>query len=133
MDSEYTADTPDDSGSQDHVYYEAMEVEPDRLAGPAIIGMTVIGFIALVLMIAGVVYWVTLAGQTRQVELAAQATAPALRQAQLDATQKLGQYEIQDPTNGVYRIPIDRAMELVVRDATPQQAIAVADSTGNNP
>lgn len=41
---------------------------------------------------------------------------PAIRDAQVEGMRKITQYEVLDEAEGRYRIPIDRAMELLVNE-----------------
>jgi len=52
-----------------------------------------------------------------RVEAIAHTGYPNLRQTQVDSQQKLTRYEILDRDAGVYRIPIEHAMSLIIEEA----------------
>ena len=87
----------------------------------------IVAFVFLLIIIIGVFVWVaslwfeSVADQTHQ-EAAATSTYPELRQVELAATQLLNQYEVINADQGVYRIPIDRAIDLIVDEAPPAPA-----------
>lgn len=98
---------------------------PDDFVGVQYEGIgagPIMGFIFLcVILIGGVVWvginWAESEVQKAQEEAAANLNYPELRQARLAATQRLSQYEVIDAAQGRYRIPIDRAIDLMVREA----------------
>lgn len=49
-------------------------------------------------------------------EAVAQTSYPEIREARAAATSRLTKYEVIDATNGVYRMPIDRAIDLMVNE-----------------
>ncbi|RMF59262.1 MAG: hypothetical protein D6746_08455 [Bacteroidetes bacterium] len=94
----------------------AMGVEPEGVdAGPLLKAMLV-----LALMVAAAVVivfqWRKLVYQETMVEAIEASGYPALREYRAASAAKLSQYEVIDAGAGVYRIPIERAMEVVVRE-----------------
>ena len=87
----------------------------------------IVAFIFLLIIAIGAVVWVAAqwfesVAEEAHHEAAATATYPELRQVELAATQLLNQYEVINADQGVYRIPIDRAIDLIVDEATPAPA-----------
>lgn len=60
--------------------------------------------------------WFGQVSQNQQTEVADQQTYPQIRQAELEAEQQLQQYGVVDGEEGTYRIPIDRAMDLIATE-----------------
>ena len=101
-------------------YFEeeaALGVEHEGVEAGQILG------IALAIAAAIVMIVITLFQWTRIVETEARAAAtgisgyPELREVEMQAEQMLRRYGVVDPGAGTYQIPIDRAMDLVVREA----------------
>ena len=74
--------------------------------------------LALLIMVAVVVVfqWTNLEVQRAQEEATRESGYPELREYEAASANKLSQYAVVDANAGIYRIPIDRAMELVVRE-----------------
>ena len=82
----------------------------------------IMGFIFFSVMVIAVVVWVGInwaesVTQQAQEAAAANLNYPELRQTELSAARQLTQYEVIDAGQGIYRIPIDRAIDLMVREA----------------
>ncbi len=82
----------------------------------------IMGFIFVCLMFVAVVVWVGInwaesAAQQAHETAAMDLNYPELRQAELTAARLLNRYEVIDAGQGRYRIPIDRAIDLMVRQA----------------
>ena len=82
----------------------------------------IMGFIFTCVIVIGGVVWVGMNWAESEVQQAREAAAadlnyPDLRQAELTAVRQLNQYEVIDAAQGRYRIPIDRAIDLMVREA----------------
>ena len=60
---------------------------------------------------------VDLEAQAVEARAASESQLTALRTADMAADEKLMQYGVVDAANGVYRIPIDRAMEILTSEA----------------
>jgi hypothetical protein len=96
-------------------------VEPDGTAGKKVIAMTLVAFVFMMLFVTVVIFWIKMAGVARHSELAAQADSIELRESNLNAERILGQYGILNEEEGVYRIPIDQAMKLVVQESSKER------------
>ena len=82
----------------------------------------IMGFIFTCVIVIGGLVWVGMNWAESEVQKAQEAAAadlnyPELRQAELTATGQLNHYEVIDAAQGRYRIPIDRAIDLMVREA----------------
>ena len=82
----------------------------------------ILGFIFIcVIFICGVVWvginWAEAETQKARDAASADLNYPELRQVKLDAARLLNHYDVIDAAQGRYRIPIDRAIELMVREA----------------
>ncbi len=82
----------------------------------------IMGFIFVCVGLVAVVVWVGINWAESEAQQAQEAAAmdlnyPELRQAELAAARLLNQYEVIDAGQGRYRIPIDRAVDLMVREA----------------
>ena len=93
----------------------------EGVAARQIMGIT--GSIILVILaaVALIFGWFGQVRQDMRTTAAARTDAQPLRQARLEATQQLQQYGVVDKEEGVYRIPIDRAMELVATEGYQQR------------
>lgn len=104
----------------DEEYYEMEEemgVEHENVGAGQILGFIASIIVTLALMI---IFVFNIVGISEQRTLEARVSSgvyPELRQAEADATNKLTQYEILNDEQGIYRIPVDRAMDLMVREA----------------
>jgi len=58
---------------------------------------------------------------------------PALAELRLNETERLLGYKILDKSSGRYRIPIDQAMDLVIRDRQSGAAFSPAGGSANSP
>ncbi len=92
-------------------------VEHEGIEARQVVGIVAAIFIGLAILIAGAVSWIKVAVHERQVEAAAEATYPELREVELRAARQLNHYEVIDAEQGIYRIPIDHAMDLIVNEA----------------
>lgn len=120
---------PEESGAaHDPSPPEAMPaaaVEEDAAVGVQYEGVgagLILGFIFVAIFLIAAVVWVGMnwAGSVAQQAheaAAADLNYPELRQANLQAAQRLNQYKVIDAGRGVYQIPIDRAIDLMVREA----------------
>ena len=111
----------EESGHADGALPELFEqeegVEPEGVAASAIMGIVIVGFLLIVATVFLVISWISYSTDVRKSEAAATADAPLLRQTEAEAGALLGQYEVIDAENGIYRIPIEEAMKQVVEDA----------------
>lgn len=101
-------------------YYEMEEemgVEHENVGVGQILGFVASIVVTLTLMIIFVFNIVNVSERRTLEARVASEDYPELRQTEADATNKLTQYEILNDEQGVYRIPVDRAMDLMVREA----------------
>lgn len=91
-------------------------VEPENFATGAFLKVLVITFVSLVVVLLVVGVWVRVWFQDEAVAQAASTQSPLLQEAEAEAARLLGGYGIVDAENGIYRIPIDRAMQLMVEE-----------------
>jgi hypothetical protein len=95
-------------------------VEHEGVEAKQILAIVAAIALAIVLMAITIFQFTNRVEAAVRQRLAAEASYPELREAEAQAAERLGQYGIVDDAQGVYRIPIDRAMELMVNQA--QQA-----------
>lgn len=94
---------------------EGMAVEEDHM-GEGALRFTLIGLVFLVVVIAMTIQWVRMESQLAIDQNAVYEPSPALRQAEADARGKLTRYDVVDPENDRYQIPIDRAMTIIATE-----------------
>lgn len=99
----------------------AMGVERDRVEAGQIIGIALAVLFAIVTAIIVLFQWVTVREEATYQAVVEGAEYPELRQVEASAAEKLGQYGVVDGGEGVYRIPIERAMELIVNENFQEQ------------
>jgi hypothetical protein len=88
----------------------------EGVAASQIMGIS--GSIILVILVAiAIIFgWFGQVTQTTASEAADQQQYQQIRQAEMEMTQQLQQYGVVDEEEGVYRIPIDRAMDLMATE-----------------
>lgn len=94
---------------------EGMAVEEDHM-GEGALRFTLVGLVLLVMMIAITIQWARYEGTAAADENAVYEPSPLLRQMEAQAADKLTRYDVVDPQNGRYRIPIDRAMTIIATE-----------------
>ena len=82
----------------------------------------IMGFVFMCVILIGAVVWVGINWAESEVQQAREAAAadlnyPELRQVKTAAARQLNHYDVIDADQGIYRIPIDRAIDLMVREA----------------
>lgn len=107
---------------------EEMGVAHEGIEAGQILGITVAIAAALVAAIVVVFQYAQITAQETRRQAVGLSGYPELREARAEATRLLSEYAVVDREEGVYRIPIDRAMDLIVREAreegSPGQAPA---------
>ena len=101
-------------------------IQHEGIEARQIIGFIFFLIIAIGLFVWGAMNWFESVADQAYEEAAADLNYPELRQVELSAVQLLNQYEVINAAQGVYRIPLDRALDLVVEEA--QQAPAATFS-----
>lgn len=92
-------------------------------------GAVIFGSIAIAVIVLFQIY--NKGVQTASFEAASEYVAyPQIRDGQVAGMRKITQYEVVDQAGGVYAIPIERAMELVVADRAGQSAAATTALPG---
>ena len=61
-------------------------------------------------------FWFQREADAYRARAAAEARYPELQQAEVHAQNKLGHYRVVDEANGVFQIPIERAMEVLAQE-----------------
>lgn len=92
-------------------------VEPEGINAGPIFGSIVISLLVIAVLVGGGYGWFKASAQEAQAAAADRASYPELRQVELEATQLLNKYEVVNAATGTYRIPIDRAMDLIVEES----------------
>lgn len=113
--------------AQPYDFEKQFEKEKERgvayegVAASQIMGIS--GSIILVILVAVIIIfgWFEQVTQNTEATAAEQQTYRQIQQAELEATQQLQQYGVVDEEEGVYRIPIDRAMELMATEEYQQR------------
>jgi uncharacterized protein YpmB len=85
--------------------------------------MGISGSIILVILVAVAIIfgWFEQVTQTTASEAADRQRYQQIRQTETEMTQQLQQYGVVDEEEGVYRIPIDRAMDLIATEEYQQR------------
>jgi hypothetical protein len=114
----------------DEAYYaqEAeLGVEHENIEAGQIIGFALAIAAAIAVIVLLLFQWTAIAGREAERQAVELSGYPLLRETQTNALQKLTQYEVIDEEQGVYRIPIDQAMTLMVNEAYEQPEGAYAE------
>ena len=73
-------------------------------------------FITVAFVIVGTIFWIKKEHQSVMDEVSLESVPRELRQAEANADRKLTQYGQIDQEEGVYRVPIDRAIDLIMEE-----------------
>lgn len=92
-------------------------VEREGLEVGRIAAFVSVVLVLLVLVTWAATRWFAYEANTAHALVAAEATYPELRRVELDAEQLLSRYEVIDREQGIYRIPVEQAMDVLLRDA----------------
>lgn len=95
---------------------DELGVEHEGIESGQILGFVLAVAVALGLSVFTLFQYADITAQAALVEATARSGYPELREHRLHAMQRLTQYEVVDAQQGRYRIPIERAMELMVSD-----------------
>lgn len=99
---------------------DELGVEHEGIAAGQILGLVLAIMVAIGLTVFSLFQYVDITAEAARIEAAGRSGYPELRENRLRATQLLTGYDVVDPNEERYRIPIDRAMERMVREAQPQ-------------
>lgn len=100
---------------------ESLGVEQEGVEAAQILGLTVAVAVALALSIFGLFHYFNITAATARFDAAGISGYPELRENRFDAQRKLSGYAVTDGEADRYRIPIDRAMELMANEAYSDQ------------
>ena len=116
---------PEAEAATPEAFYAAedqMAVQHEGIEAGQIVAFVFLLIIAIGLFVWGAMQWFESVADQAHQEAAASSTYPELRQVELAATQLLNQYEVINADQGVYRIPIDRAIDLIIDESPPAPA-----------
>lgn len=106
------------TGGDDLYEEEArMGVAHEGVEAGQILGIALAIAVAIVMMILVLFQWTRIVEMETRTSSARVARNPELLQSEMEARRMLQEYGVVDPDAAVYRIPIDRAMELIVQEA----------------
>jgi hypothetical protein len=94
--------------------------EPEGVSGLHILGMTVVGGLILAVLVLIAVQLARSEFRTAEGEAVALTGYPALVETRIAGVEKLTQYGVVDAAARRYRIPVDRAMDLMVNEAAAE-------------
>ena len=92
---------------------EELGVEHEGIVAGEILGLTIAIGVALALIVFTMVQYVDLTAQATREAAVGLSGYPEKREAELRAMRQLTQYGIVDSEQGVYRIPVERAIEIM--------------------
>src|SRR4051794_32972022 len=98
-----------------------MAAEEDKINAPLLAAIGTVSILILVGIIVGLQVMFFAMSQAEGARKDPQETAFVLSEYRASQQEKLESYKILDPAKGVYAIPIDRAMDLVVQEANAQR------------
>lgn len=95
-------------------------VQHEGVGAASILGFILATIAAIAMAIVFVFFWSGFVAEETARKAASGLDYPELREVEATAAEQLDQYKILNDANGVYRIPIDRAMELMVNETYQQ-------------
>lgn len=115
-----------DLSDSDAILRSEMElgVAHEGVEAKQIMGLVVAVVVALIVIILVIITYASVVVEERQRSLSAGSNYPLLEETERAANEQLSGYEVLDEEMERYRIPIDRAMELMVEESS-------ADGSGN--
>lgn len=108
-------------------FEDRIEKEKERgvayegVAASQIMGISVSIIVVVLVAIAILFGWFGQVSQTEAQSASERQTYNDIREAEVEATQRLQQYGVVDEEEGTYRIPIDRAMDLIATEEYQQR------------
>lgn len=107
----------------DRLYEEEEEVgvEHEGVEAGQVLGLAFAILAAVILIIILVFFWVSQVEQTARYEAATISQFPERQQLETAGEQELTGYGVVDPEEEIFRIPIQRAMELMIEEAQGQE------------
>lgn len=99
---------------------EAFGVEPENVDASPVIMAAIIGTLVVITIVIMIFQWSKQEFAYARAEATEMTGYPELRENRLNAERQLSQYDVLDAEQGVYRIPIDRAIDLMAQQAYQQ-------------
>ena len=101
-----------DKGHQTHPGVEDEDIDAGQL-------IAIVGFVTFLIavLVTAALSITMLRFDRAQTEAAAQTGYPNLQETRMDGLARLNRYEVVDQEAKIYRIPIERAMQLVVEES----------------
>lgn len=103
-------------------------INPEEFNAMPVLRSLYMMFLTVAIVIFATVWWIRVERQSALDDISLTSEARELREAEASADRKITQYGQIDPETGVYRVPIDRAMELMAEEEWKE---SVKDSTRN--
>lgn len=97
-------------------------VQREGLEAGRIAAFILVLFVAIAVVVWVSAGWFAAEADAVRVSVAAEAEYPDRRLMDLEAERVLSRYEVLDRDQGIYRIPIEHAMEVIARRAMPDSA-----------
>ena len=94
-----------------------MGVEHEGVEAGQILGITLAIAASIVMIVIVLFQWTRIVEMETRVEAAGISGYPELHQNELEAQRMIREYGVVDGEAGVYRVPVERAMELMVQEA----------------
>jgi hypothetical protein len=117
------------TGDHDAYEEEGAEagVEFDYVEAGQIMVITVVILVAIVMAAVVLIQWTDIRHQTVLTEFTGMSGYPELRASETHGTRLLENYEVVDAREGIYRIPIDRAIAIMANEAYEQRDRPMTD------
>ncbi len=93
------------------------EVEPEGLPAGEILGLVIAIFVGLIVLVVALYQLVLVQEKATYIALTEEISYPIREKREMEGREKLHNYGVVDAEQGIYRIPIERAMELMVNEA----------------
>ena len=100
---------------------DPFDVEPESVDVKPLILAAIVMAVAVITIVIVVFEWSEIEFEHARVNAVELTGYPQRREIELQATEKLDQYDVVNADSGIYRIPIDRAIELMVNRAYEQR------------
>ncbi len=102
---------------------------PEQFSAMPILRTLYIMFLTVAVVVVLTFWWIKVERQSAIDELSLTSEPRELRQTEAEADRKLTQYGEIDEENGVYRVPIDRAMELMAEEEWKARESVISPDT----
>lgn len=121
--------------TQDEAYFEEerrLGVAHEGVATGQIIAIAGSIILAIILLVLFLIFATDLTATQQRENVARTSRYPDLEEARNEAQQRLNNYGVVEDEEGAYRIPIDRAMELVIEESYQQQETAPSEESSQS-